>query len=189
MRTSTTSVGGLAIGTMAALMGCAAAASSPVPGLPFGTVVVRAIEIHRALLPVTEPSAVVGETALRPEVGLPTGIAVEPEGGRRLVLDRDGTVTDLETGAAVWRTTLGAAAEPFGYTDLIALSVDQLAITSVSDGFLVDLPSASMAPHFCYEPGGWEEVPNDPVQVSGCVAIDRARSRIYAQPRTIESGG
>ncbi len=182
-------VGAMAIGAAALqAMGCSASPSTPVPGLPRGTVVLPVTEIRRAPLPVTEPSAILRETTLGPDVGVPTGIAIEPESRRRLVLDRDGTVSDLVTGETVWQATLGAA-EPFGYTDLLAPSVDQLAITAASDGYLVDLPTASMAPHFCYEPEGWGELPNDPVQVSGCVAIDGAGARLYAQPRSIENGG
>lgn len=191
MRTFTTELRAVIFGASlaGAALGCSAGASRGVPGLPTTTVITRVSVLPTIPVPVTEPSAVVSEVPVRAEVGAPTGIAIEPESGRRLVLGFDGRVTDLETGELVWQPLPGAASAPFGFTDLVALSVDQLAVTAQSDGFLVDLRAASMAPHFCYEPEGWEEVPNEPIQVSGCLALDRVGARFYAQPRTIENAG
>ena len=189
MRTIDTALGiTISLGALLGLGACSPGSATRVPGLPTATIITRVTVLPTVPLPVTEPSAIVSETPLRPEVGPATGIGIEPGSGRRLILGRDGAVSDLETGEVVWRSTRGGA-EPFGFTDFVVLSEAQLAITSVSNGFLVDLPTSSMLPHFCYEPEGWEEVPNEPVQITSALAFDRVRARFYAQPRTIEAGG
>lgn len=162
-----------------AMVGCSAAVTPDTP-------VITPVRVIEEPAPVAEPSLVVAEIPFT-TTELPTGVAVEPGTGRRMLLTREGTVLDLGTGAVLWRAV--APQEPFGFTDLVALGEGRLAVTSVSNGFLVELATGSMSMHFCYEPGWFEEMPNDPVQVSQGLARDPLGGLLYAQPRTIENGG
>jgi hypothetical protein len=166
---------------MTALAGCTA---PTVVGEP---PVITPVSVVSQIPRVASLSAVVREIPADGVAGTPTGVAIEPDTRRRVVLTREGVVYELGTGAILWRATL--AEDPFGFTDLIALGEGRLALTSVGDGFLVELATGSMAQHFCYEPGWMEPQGENPVQVSFAVARDPIAGRIYAQPRTFQQGG
>lgn len=134
---------------------------------------------------VAEPGAIIAEHDLSTMPGYPTGVTVEPGTGRRLILFNHGVIRDQD-GNDVWE---GALLNDFGYTDLVAIREGQIALTTLSDGYLLDLASGALTPHFCYEPGWMEPEGQDPVQLSNAVTFDPLGGRIYAQPRTIENGG
>jgi hypothetical protein len=142
------------------------------------------VAVSTTIVPI-EPSAIVIEHDLSAIRETPTGVAIES--GRTLVLTAEGALYDLATGQEIWR---GApSTNPFGYTDVASVRPGWLAITSLSEGLLLELETGEMAPHFCFEPGWWEPEVQDPVQLSNAVANDPIGGRIYAQPRTFEGGG
>ncbi|MDQ3038067.1 MAG: hypothetical protein M3Y87_37085 [Myxococcota bacterium] len=169
------------LGALLALAGCT------FDGEPSELPTITPVVVVARAAPIAPVSDVVAEIPFDAGTSPASGVAVEPVTGRRLLLERDGVVRDLETGDVLWRAV--APQEPFGFTDVVALGDGQLALTSVSNGFLVELASGSMAMHFCYEPGWFEQMQNDPIQVSLSLARDAAGGRLYAQPRTIEEGG
>ncbi|RZO55663.1 MAG: hypothetical protein EVA89_25590 [Sandaracinaceae bacterium] len=162
-----------------ALVGCTAAAPPPD---------IRPVTPVQGELPPIEQEAFVAAFPLSALPGLATGVTVEPDTGRRLVLMNQGALYDLDSGEAVWE---GGAPDPrFGFTDVTALGEGWVALTSRSDGFVMHLDAGTPSPHFCYEPGWWDpEEMEDPVQISAAVTHDAASGRLYAQPRTVEQGG
>jgi hypothetical protein len=152
--------------------------------------------------PNLRPVAVVPTSAVRPDVaavvreydlsalaGPITGVTIEPETGRRVVVTQNGYLYEL--GASEPIGQLPAAPAEIGYTDIAALGGGRFALSTMSDGYLFDLATGELTPHFCYEPGWFEEQdPANPrVQLSMALAHVNAEGRIYAQPRTIEDGG
>lgn len=131
---------------------------------------------------VAPTAAIVREIAVAADT---TGVAID--GDRRLTVSSAGVITDLDSGATLWAAI--APEPPFGFTDLVALGPGRLALTSVGDGFVVELEDGSMYQHFCYEPGWMDPNGQNPVQVSLALARDPLGGRLYAQPRTIEEGG
>lgn len=171
--------------TLAALVAIAplaAGCSEPPPAAtPIVPVVVR-----------SNPAPVVPMSVLRSSFALPdggstyTGLTVEP-GGRRLALTTEGRLVDIGSGATVWDSE--GATGRFGFTDVVSLEDGELAITGTSDGFHLELGSGELRSHFCYEPGWFQEMQNEPIQVSWAVGLDRDAGLLYAQPITIEEAG
>lgn len=162
-----------------ALAGCTAEVPAPD---------IRPVTEVRGELPPADLEAFVAAHPLHGLEGMPSGVTVEPDSGRRLVLLEHGALHDLDTLASVWQ---GASPDPrFGFTDVSALGEGWVALTSRSDGFVMHLDAGTPSPHFCYEPGWWDPAEmEDPVQLSLAVAHDPESGRLYAQPRTIENGG
>lgn len=170
----------LSVGTILALVvGCAPEDPARPPDL-------RPVIIAPAQTRVVPRSVVVSEIELGAIEGTPVGVAVEPSSGRRLVMTQHGALHVLGESAPIWQ---GGPLNDFGYTDVAALGEDRVAITSLGDGYLLELVPGTMTPHFCYEPGWWEPEGANPVQISHAVAHDPLGGRIYAQPRTVENGG
>lgn len=169
-----------ALAALLVLAGCAGEAPAPPD--------IRPVTIHRSTAPAPIPlDDVVARFDLAGLEGTPSGIAIEPDTGRRLLLLEHGAIVALDGGEVLWTgmPTQGGTA----FSDIAALGGQRVAITSVSDGYLVDLPTGHIRPHFCYEPGWWEGNGEDPVQISQAVAFDATRRVLYAQPRTITQGG
>ncbi|MCB9595371.1 MAG: hypothetical protein H6719_21810 [Sandaracinaceae bacterium] len=168
------------LASLLALAGCAADA----PDRPD----IRPVTLHRdTVAPPLPVEDVVGRFDLLPIPGEPTGVAVEPDTGRRLILLSEGMIVDLESGETLWSGVPLQGGTAF--SDIVALGGGRVAITSVSDGYLVDLATGEITPHFCYEPGWWDGEGQDPVQLSQAVAHDAQRGILYAQPRTLTAGG
>ncbi|MGE0785695.1 MAG: hypothetical protein AB7S26_08405 [Sandaracinaceae bacterium] len=172
----------LFVSAIAALLGCVEEPAPPVrPDI-------RAVTLQGAVAPTPIPPAdVVARIDLSGFVGRVSGVAIEPDTGRRLLLLEQGSIVELESGEELWSGVAPQGGSAFG--DLVALGDGRVAITSVSDGYLVDLSTGTITPHFCYEPGWWDEPGQDPVQVSQAVAYDAEAGLLYAQPRTIDQGG
>ncbi len=148
--------------------------------------------------PTPAPDRAADRTDLRAALGVssltPTGVTIEPGTGRVLVLDADRGIFEVTPdGQAnlVWGLErLEAYGVPVAspFTDLVAVEAGVIALTAISDGFLLDLGADSFEQHFCYEPG-WEEEPppfeERAIQVTDAVAFDAHTGRILAQPRTI----
>lgn len=115
------------------------------------------------------------------------GVTVDAAGDR-LILDEEAGLFRLDaTGAATLVLALAdfpapeiAIRPPF--TDLVAMG-DQLALTAIGDGFLLDLSAHTLTRHFCYEPGGFPEYQE---QRTNALAFDASTGRLYAQPRTFD---
>jgi len=45
---------------------------------------------------------------------------------------------------------------------LVAVRDNTFAVTGISDGYLLDLTSGALTPHFCYEPGWMSDAPPQP---------------------------
>ena len=110
---------------------------------------------------------------------------------RRLVLDEEAGLFAID---ASGRASLVLALADFPdpgvpirppFTDLVALG-DQLALTAIGDGFLLDVAAGTMTRHFCYEPGGFPEYQE---QRTNALGYDPATGRLYAQPRTFDDSG
>ena len=143
------------------------------------------VEVAAADVRSLESGDVVGRWSL--ELGsLPSGITVEPDTGRRLVLYYEGRIVELASGVE-----LGVFVPPFvrtGFADVAALGRGLLALTAVSDGYIASLVDGSLVPHFCYEPG-WFDDELDAVQLSGALAVDVRHDRLFTQPLTVTNGG
>jgi len=121
-----------------------------------------------------------------PEV---VGVTIEPETGRRFLLDRDEGIFELDEEGS---STLFLALDEFptpevtprsAFTDFVALGNEVFAITARSDGFRLDVQADTMTQYFCYVPGeGWE----DPIvdQLTNSLAFDAQAELIYAQPQS-----
>jgi hypothetical protein len=168
-----------------ALVGCQTAPVDPVDPI-VEPPDLRPVEVLPATIRIAEPSVVIDEHDLTGIPGSPTGITVEPETGRRLVLLSHGAIVELGSTEPLWN---GEFPNDFGYTDVTAISPGVVALTTLSDGYLLELETGRVTPHFCYEPGWMEPEGQDPVQLASAVAHDPLAGRIYAQPRTIENGG
>ncbi|MEO0321341.1 MAG: hypothetical protein AAF447_00150 [Myxococcota bacterium] len=131
------------------------------------------------------PADVVEAWAL-PAAMIPMGIAVEPDTGRRVVLEVEGRVSELETGEEL--AFFEAPLPGTGFGDVAALGGGLLALTAVSDGYIASLADGSLVPHFCYEPGWFDDASNA-VQASGALAFDALHDRLFAQPLTLANGG
>ncbi len=120
------------------------------------------------------------------------GVTVEPTSERVLLLDANRGIYELTDEGAV---TLVWANETERYgvftgtpwTDLVALEDGVFALTTLSDGYLLNLGEDTLIQHFCYEPGWEEEPPLEPAvaQITDAVAYDAQNDLIYAQPRTV----
>lgn len=73
---------------------------------------------------------------------------------------------------------------PFGFTDIVSLPGNTFALTSQSDGFILDLDDKSLTQHFCFEPGWEEPVQGEPRMIQTSYAVTYAGGLIYAQPHT-----
>lgn len=120
------------------------------------------------------------------------GVTVEPTSERVLVLDGSRGIYELADDGSVslvWENN----PEDYGvftgtpWTDIVALEDGVFALTTLSDGYLLDLNQNSLVQHFCYEPGWGEEPPLEPAaaQLTDAVAYDAQNDLIYAQPRTV----
>jgi hypothetical protein len=122
------------------------------------------------------------------------GITVEPSSERVLVLDQvQGIFMVGENGDAtqIWDNDLSRYGVSLGspWTDIVALETGVFALTTLSDGYLLDLNADTLTQHFCYEPGWGEEPPVEAVaQITDAVAYDAQNDLIYAQPRTLGEG-
>jgi len=184
MRVITTAVSTLA--SFALLLGgCAEDATLPPEPAPLIQPVVR---VPGATTPVQ--LSAIAERYDVTAFGPPLGVAVVPETGQRLVLSSWGAIYELgdESGEPIWMGVPLTNPEA-QFTDLAALDDGKLALTSWSDGYILDVATGELSLHFCYEPGWWEPVGTDPIQLSFSVAHDRDAELIYAQPRTIDEGG
>lgn len=121
-----------------------------------------------------------------PEV---VGITVEPETGRRFLLDRNEGIFELdEEGTATLFLALDEFPTPevtprSAFTDFVALGNEVFAITARSDGFRLDVQADTLTQYFCYVPGeDWEEPIVD--QLTDSLAFDAQAELIYAQPQS-----
>lgn len=95
--------------------------------------------------------------AMLPKDAALVGVTVSPE-GKRYVLDRKSGLYEVGTSTAklVFATT--DLATRFGVrsdlelTDVVALGLEQFAVTAENDGFLLDLHNGTFASYFCYLP-------------------------------------
>lgn len=120
------------------------------------------------------------------------GVTVEPTSERVLVLDGVRGIYELADDGAVtqiWENRPEAYGVLLGtpWTDIVALEDGVFALTTLSDGYLLDLNAGTLTQHFCYEPGWEEEPPLEPAaaQITDAVAYDAQNDLIYAQPRTM----
>lgn len=145
-----------------------------------------AILVHDGEYLVLDATSEVSRIVLPEAVGHYSGIAFDPS-GRLLALHQSGRVIDVQNNAQVWRSE--TTPTRYGFTDLVAIREDALALTAMSDGYLLDLTSGLLWQHFCYEPGWMSGAPGNPVQISRALALAPSESRLYAQPVTMEQQG
>jgi hypothetical protein len=171
--------------SISSLVACGGEGSTPTDPAPLIQPVLRVTGVSAPV----QLSAVVATYDLT-ERGAPLGVTVEPGTGRRLVLSSWGAIYDLDDAGTepLWTgvpiTNPGAQ-----FTDMAALGEGRVALTSFSDGYILDLATGELSIHFCYEPGWWEPMGNEPIQLSFGVAHDPEAQLLYAQPRTVEEGG
>lgn len=141
-----------------------------------------------------EPEAPAARVDLRAAMGRPdvtaVGIAVDPDGVRYVFDETDGLYRAAD-GAFELVMPMAAMPDPGvavrpPFTDLVAIGRGRFAITALGDGFLLDLGAATLAQHFCYEPGGF---PTELTQRTDAVAFDATTDLIHAQPRTFDEAG
>jgi hypothetical protein len=92
------------------------------------------------------------------------GVTIEPQTGRRFVLDTQHGIFVQRDGAfelyADPSQLRAEGHEPLSaFTDLAAVGDDQFALIAINDGFLFDRVTGLFQRHFCYEPA---EIPPEP---------------------------
>lgn len=145
-------------------------------------------------LPVGEPTGSVDMTAAIGATDLDlAGIAVDPDSGRRFVLDATRGIYELAAdGSATAVVPMADMPDPgvdvrLPFTDIASLGGSRLALTAIGDGFILDLAADRLDLHFCYEPG-FSDPSEDQEQRTDAVAFDPAAGHIIAQPRTVLVG-
>lgn len=140
------------------------------------------------------------------------GVSVEPETGRRFVLDSQRGVflqgpSGFELFASLEELRAEDAVPLSDFTDLAAMGQDQFALIALNDGFRFDRVTGVFERFFCYLPGDIIEPQPDPIdpgedpapivprpdpidpgepyyQLANNLAYDAKLSRLVAQPQT-----
>ncbi len=142
-------------------------------------------------VPTIQPLPDQGPSSLSEALGIdsPTlvGITVSPSSGRRFVLDQNEGIFEIyDDGSGSRVRSLAELPSPdltprSAFTDFVALTDTQFAITARGDGYLLDLEAETLTQYFCYEPG-WEEPQLE--QLTDSVAFDPELGVLFAQPQT-----
>jgi|GEM_PF-1891858 len=122
------------------------------------------------------------------------GVTLDPVTQERFVLAGD--LLDAE-GRVVWDRDDTPGLSFNDITDVTALGDGTIAVTSLSDGFLVDVDDGSFTQHFCYEPcmpdSGADDdwcfgEPDEPIflQVTHSLGYDDNAQEIVAQPQDLD---
>lgn len=124
----------------------------------------------------------------RPDVSV-IGVTIEPDTGRRFVLDVNNGVYELTPSGALVEilhmTDFPVPDVPAigGFTDIAALGSNRFAMTATNDGFILDLDAHTLTQHFCYLP---DDMPVEEVvfQQTHSLAFHSASGTLFAQPQT-----
>ena len=74
----------------------------------------------------------------------------------------------------------------YPFTDVVALSATEFAMTAIGDGYVLDVSAPSLTQRFCYVP---DALPEDDDQHTDAVGYDPARQLLLAQPQTYDLDG
>lgn len=122
---------------------------------------------------------------------VPVGLTITPDTDELVLLDAMHGVYKLDPErrfqlVADNASLLRQSSNGWEFTDIAALGSDQFALTSLDDGFLLDLRDGSLRQHFCYVPGSFIIGSNQIAQLTNGVAFDPRTGRIIAQPVTYQ---
>ncbi|MEM7678901.1 MAG: hypothetical protein AAF449_23215, partial [Myxococcota bacterium] len=123
------------------------------------------------------------------------GLTVEPNTGRRFVLDeRQGIYQLLDEGvqriASIEQITAQGDVPQSDFTDFVSIDEGQFALTAMNDGFLYDLATQTLSSYFCYVPGFIDDLPGgdgEVFQLTESVTYDPDANLMFAQPQTFNT--
>jgi len=154
--------------------GCGVEPGSRARILGVGGAVVSRIDLGRAL----------GDVDITP-----VGVTVDPNSGRRFIIDSTKGLFELSVTGTASRIWDGQAARYVwfvgtGFTDVAALGDDRFALTARSFGYLFDLAADTLVQHFCYLPADMAGEFPELDQQTDALTYDPETSRLLAQPQT-----
>ncbi|MEO1338561.1 MAG: hypothetical protein AAFV29_23160 [Myxococcota bacterium] len=143
-------------------------------------------------------TAIVSSRSLSADFGGSTsivGVTVEPNTGRRFVLDdQRGIYEVLAEGvmrvASLDEITAQGDQPQSAFTDFVAIDEGEFALTAMNDGFLYDLETGTLSSYFCYVPGFIDDLPGgdgEIFQLTESVTFDPEANLMFAQPQTFNT--
>lgn len=121
------------------------------------------------------------------------GVSVEPDTGRRLIVDQSRGIfalTDAGSEPVIDWTQLPSSefVPQSAFTDMVAMGEGRYALTARNEGYLLDMAAGTFERYFCYVPDGPGGVPDGSEQLTNSVSYDPVAGMLYAQPQTFFDG-
>ena len=117
------------------------------------------------------------------------GVTVDPDTGRRFVLDANRGIFELGDAGATLHIALddfppASPAVRSAFTDIAALGSGRFALTARSVGYMLDVEADTLSQFFCYVPPMMDEEMYD--QSTQTLGFDPATGVLYSQPQTLD---